>query len=78
MKELSFALSNWVEYIAKYHFLYKIYMIDFFKEYPRVQMELKDNFLESIYSGYYLIQGLLKDPSYSNNFDFNILPNLCF
>ncbi len=58
---LSFALRNWVDYLSKYHFLYRIYIIDFFKDYPRVQMELKNSFLETIFLGYFLTQGVLKD-----------------
>ena len=64
---LSFALSNWVDYISKYHFLFRIYVVEFFKDFPRVQIELKDSFLESFVLGYFLTQGVLKDPTVSFN-----------
>ena len=58
----SFALNNWVDYAYDYHFLYKKYVIQFFKQYyPYTLTSLKTDFIEHIISMYFFILALEQD-----------------
>ena len=68
---LSFALSNWVDYLCKYHLLSEEYLIDFFLNKIDIKL-MEESYIESFIFCFFLIQGLLED----DDIDFDLKKNL--
>lgn len=69
---LSFALSNWIDYICKYHLLYKQYVMDFFANRRYLRKVLIEDYMDSFIFCYMMIQGLMLD----NDVDFDFQENM--
>lgn len=68
---LSFALSNWVDYICKYHLLYKEYVMDFFKDNKELRRYFVEEYMDSFIFCYLMMQGLMLDDDVYFDYEYN-------
>ena len=68
---LSFALSNWVDYICKYHLLYKEYVMDFFKDRKELRGCFVGEYMDSFIFCYLMMQGLMLDHDVYFDYEYN-------
>lgn len=64
----SFAFDHWAEYIVKYHLLYNMYVLDFFKFKLKMRKALYDEYVSGIIFGYFLFEGVLMDTSVETDY----------
>lgn len=71
---LSFALSNWVDYLCKYHLEAEKELIIFFKDKVKDISVMKNDYIINFIFCFYLIQGLIQD----EEIDFSLKDNLIY
>ena len=65
----SFALSNWVEYVIKYHLLCQQYIIDEFHTYIQLRNTLVSDYVSVVIFAYFALFALLEDDEEEVNVD---------
>lgn len=58
----SFALSNWADYLVRYHLQSQMYLVKDFIKYDGNEEWLKTDYMNNLIFAYYLLQGLESDP----------------
>lgn len=65
---LSYATSNWQDYLIKYHLLSQIYVSDFFKPYVDLNDPLRYRYMNNYVFCYFMLLGIMLD----NDVDCNV------
>ena len=68
----SFALGNFVDYVCKYHLLYKEFVVDYYKHNSKMLIHLVDNYVENFVFCFFAVQCLL----ISDDIEFDYYDNL--
>ncbi len=68
--EKSFAHSNWIDYVCKYHLLYHQYMVEFFNK--GIQRQLYGSYMEGFIFAYMMLQEIMNS---NPNMDFTDIFN---
>lgn len=63
----SFAHSNWVDYVCRYHLLYRQYVVEFFNK--EIQKKLYDYFVDGFIFCYMMLQDIDESPDLEVDYD---------